>query len=108
MSELCGMDNDSMIADLKGQIFRLPQAEEKYVTSDEYLTGNIRKKIAELNNAPEGMNVSENRAALENAIPPRVEAKDISVKLGSHWIAPEYIRQFICENSIPTGMPSGI
>ena len=95
MSELCGMDKDSMIADLKGQIFRLPQAEEKYVTSDEYLTGNIRKKIAELNNAPEGMDVSENRAALENAIPPRVEAKDISVKLGSHWIAPEYIRQFI-------------
>lgn len=101
MSELCGMDNDSMIADLKGQIFRLPQAEEKYVTSDEYLTGNIRKKIAELNNAPEGMNVSENRAALENAIPPRVEAKDISVKLGSHWIAPEYIRQFICEKFNP-------
>ena len=101
MSELCGMDKDSMIADLKGQIFRLPQAEEKYVTSDEYLTGNIRKKIAELNNAPEGMNVSENRAALENAIPTRVEAKDISVKLGSHWIAPEYIRQFICEKFNP-------
>lgn len=101
MSELCGMDKDSMISDLQGQIFRLPQAEEKYVTSDEYLTGNIRKKIAELNNAPEGMNVSENRAALENAIPPRVEAKDISVKLGSHWIAPEYIRQFICEKFNP-------
>ena len=101
MSELCGMDKDSMISDLQGQIFCLPQEEEKYVTADEYLTGNIRKKIAELNNAPEGMDVSENRAALENAIPPRVEAKDISVKLGSHWIAPEYIRQFICEKFNP-------
>ena len=101
MSELCGMDKDRMIVDLKGQIFRLPQAEEKYVTADEYLTGNIRRKIAELNNAPEGMDVSENRAALEKAIPTRVEAKDISVKLGSHWIAPEYIRQFICEKFNP-------
>ena len=101
MSELCGMDKDRMIADLKGQIFRLPQAEEKYVTADEYLTGNIRRKIAELNNAPEGMDVSENRAALEKAIPTRVEAKDISVKLGSHWIAPEYIKQFICEKFNP-------
>lgn len=101
MSELCGMDKDRMIADLKGQIFRLPQAEEKYVTADEYLTGNIRRKIAELNNAPEGMDVSENRAALEKAIPTRVEAKDISVKLGSHWIDPEYIRQFICEKFNP-------
>ena len=101
MSELCGMDKDRMIADLKGQIFRLPQAEEKYVTADEYLTGNIRRKITELNNAPEGMDVSENRAALEKAIPARVEAKDISVKLGSHWIAPEYIKQFICEKFNP-------
>ena len=101
MSELCGMDKDSMISDLQGQIFRLPQEEEKYVTADEYLTGNIRKKIAELENAPEGMDVSENRAALEKAIPTRVEAKDISVKLGSHWIDPEYIRQFICEKFNP-------
>ena len=92
MSELCGMDKGSMISDLQGQIFRLPQEEEKYVTADEYLTGNIRKKIAELENAPEDMDVSENRAALEKAIPTRVEAKDISVKLGSHWIDPEYIR----------------
>ena len=101
MSELCGMDKDSMISDLQGQIFRLPQEEEKYVTADEYLTGNIRKKIAELENAPEDMDVSENRAALEKAIPTRVEAKDISVKLGSHWIDSEYIRQFICEKFNP-------
>ena len=101
MSELCGMDKERMIDDLRGQIFRLPQEEEKYVTADEYLSRNIRKKIAELNNAPEGMDVSENRAALENAIPTRVEAKDISVKLGSHWIDPEYIRQFICEKFNP-------
>lgn len=101
MSELCGMDKDSMISDLQGQIFRLPQGEEKYVTADEYLTGNIRKKIAELENAPEDMDVSENRAALEKAIPTRVEAKDISVKLGSHWIDSEYIRQFICEKFNP-------
>ena len=101
MSELCGMDKDRIIDDLRGQVFRLPQKEEKYVTTDEYLTGNIRKKIAELENAPVGMDVSENRTALEKAIPTRVEAKDISVKLGSHWIDPEYIRQFICEKFNP-------
>ena len=101
MSELCGMDKDSVISDIQGQIFRLPQEEEKYVTADEYLTGNIRKKISELENAPEDMDISENRAALEKAIPTRGEAKDISVKLGSHWIDPEYIRQFICEKFNP-------
>ena len=101
MTSLCGIEKDKLISELSRQIFRLPQEEEKYVTADEYLTGNIRKKIAELENAPEGMDVSENRAALEKAIPTRVEAKDIAVKLGSHWIDPEYIRQFICEKFNP-------
>ena len=102
MSELCGMDKDRMIDDIRGQILRLPQEEEKYITADEYLTGNIRKKIAELENAPEDMDVSENRAALEKAIPTRVEAKDISVKLGSHWVDPEFVTKFINEKFKPS------
>ena len=77
MTELCGMDKNTLINELEGQIFRLPQEEEKYVTADEYLTGNIRLKLRELNNAPDGMNVSRHREALEAAMPKRVEAKDI-------------------------------
>ncbi len=101
MTALCGMDKDRLISELSGQIFRLPQEEEKYVTADEYLTGNIRKKLRELENAPDDMDVSENRKALEAAMPPRVEAKDISVKLGAHWVDPMYIQQFICETFNP-------
>ena len=54
------------------------------MTADEYLTGNIRQKLRELNNAPIGMDVNRHREALEAAMPQKVEAKDISVKLGSH------------------------
>ena len=101
MTELCGMDKDTLINELEGQIFRLPQEEEKYVTADEYLTGNIRQKLRELNNAPVGMDVSRHREALEAAMPKKVEAKDISVKLGSHWVAPEFVTQFINEKFRP-------
>lgn len=101
MTSLCGIEKDKLISELSGQIFRLPQEEEKYVTADEYLTGNIRKKISELENAPEDMDISENRAALEAAMPPRVEAKDISVKLGAHWVDPKYIGEFINEKFNP-------
>lgn len=97
MTELCGMDKDTLINELEGQIFRLPQEEEKYVTADEYLTGNIRQKLRDLNNAPDGMDVSRHREALEAAMPKRVEAKDISVKLDSHWVAPEFVTKFINE-----------
>ena len=101
MTSLCGIEKDKLISELSGQIFRLPQEEEKYVTADEYLTGNIRKKISELENAPEDMDISENRAALEAAMPTRVEAKDISVKLGAHWVDPKYIGEFINEKFNP-------
>ena len=101
MTELCGRDKDTLINELEGQIFRLPQKEEKYVTADEYLTGNIRQKLRELNNAPIGMDVSRHREALEAAMPKKIEAKDISVKLGSHWVAPEFVTQFINEKFRP-------
>ncbi len=97
MTQLCGMDKDSLITALDGQIFKLPQEQEKYVTADEYLSGNIRKKIAELKNAPDDYDYSKNCKALEAAIPPLVEAKDISVNLGAAWIDPKYIKEFIIE-----------
>ena len=102
MTELCGMDKNTLINELEGQIFRLPQEEEKYVTADEYLTGNIRQKLRELNNAPIGMDVSRHREALEAAMPKKVEAKDISVKLGSHWVDPEFVTKFINEKFKPS------
>lgn len=102
MTELCGMDKDTLINELEGQIYRLPQEEEKYVTADEYLTGNIRMKLRQLEYAPEGMDVSRHREALEAAMPKRVEAKDISVKLGSHWVDPEFVTRFINEKFRPS------
>ena len=101
MTELSGIDKNKLISELSGQIFRLPQEKEKYVTADEYLTGNIRKKLRELENAPDDMDISENKKALEAAMPPRVEAKDISVKLGAHWVDSKYIKQFIFEKFRP-------
>ena len=102
MTELCGMDKNTLINELEGQLFRLPQEEEKYVTADEYLTGNIRQKLRELNNAPIGMDVSRHREALEAAMPKKVEAKDISVKLGSHWVDSEFVTKFINEKFKPS------
>ena len=103
MSEISSMSKDELVSELteQGQIFRLPQEQEKYVTADEYLTGNIRKKIRELENAPAGMDVSDHREALTAALPPRIEAKDISLKLGASWIPPKCIKDFILDHFNP-------
>lgn len=101
MTELCGMDKDRLISELDGQIYKLPQETEKYVTADEYLSGNIRKKMLDIANSGNPNEYEKNYAALQAAMPPRVEAKDIAVKLGSHWVDPKYIRQFILEKFKP-------
>lgn len=101
MIDLCGMDKDRLISELEGQIYKLPQETEKYVTADEYLSGNIRKKMSEIEECPNSKDFEKNYEALKAAMPPRVEAKDISVKLGSHWVDPKYIKQFIVEKLKP-------
>lgn len=101
MTELCGMEKDKLISELDGQIYKLPQETEKYVTADEYLSGNIRKKLLDIANSDDPKAYEKNYEALQTAMPPRVEAKDISVKLGSHWVDPKYIRQFILEKLNP-------
>ena len=106
MQSLCGIDKDKMIEQLDGQIFRLPQEEEKYVTSDEYLSGNIRKKIREIENCYDPKAYEKNKNALQEVLPPRVEAKDIAVKLGANWVDTIYIRQFIEEKFKPDAQTS--
>ncbi|MCM1524784.1 MAG: DUF3849 domain-containing protein [Ruminococcus sp.] len=101
MTELCGMDKEKLISELEGRIYKLPIEKEKYVTADEYLSGNIRKKITDIVNCDDPKAYEKNYEALQAAMPPRVEAKDISVKLGSHWVDPDYIRQFILEKFQP-------
>lgn len=101
MQSITDKTEDELVKDLEGQIFRIPDTpteEKKYVTADEYLSGNVREKlniarrIAEAN-AEFEVNVRE----LEKVIPEDIKASEIAIKLGATWIPPEYIEQFIYE-----------
>ena len=96
MSQLTGFDRDKIISDLQGVIFKLPDT-DTYVPADEYLSGNIRHK---LETAQQAFNAGDtslavNITALQKAMPERLEASSIDVRLGSTWIKPEYIRDFV-------------
>ena len=97
MSELTGKDKETIINELKGVIFKVP-IEEIYVTADEYLSGNVREKLkiaeSQLNEHPEYQINIDN---LKEVIPQDLTASEIGIKLGSTWIPPEVIRQFIFE-----------
>ena len=96
MSQLTGFDKEKIISDLQGVIFKLPDT-DTYVPADEYLSGNIRQK---LETAQQAFNTGDtslavNITALQKAMPERLEASSIDVRLGSTWIKPEYIRDFV-------------
>lgn len=98
MSQLTGFDKEKLIEDLQGSIYRIPNT-DKYVTSDEYLSGNILKKLEEAQNAFDkgDSSLAINIQALEKAMPEKIQASDIDVRLGATWINPEYIKDFVYE-----------
>lgn len=89
-------------SDLKGVIYKNPEKGDDelsgWETADEYLSGNIRDKLAAAKAAAEQNNFyDENVNALEMAMPKKLEPGEINVKLGSSWIDEKYIAQFIYE-----------
>ena len=99
ISSLTNKDNDSVINELINMnlIYNVPNTDE-YQTADEYLSGNIRKKLDTAKIASESdTKYQRNVEALEKAMPERILAKDISLRLGSTWIPLEYYQQFMEE-----------
>ena len=102
MGQLTGKDEDTLFADLQGVVFLNPdyreRGGEKYLPADEYLSGNVRRKLAEVRaKAETEPQYLPNVEALEKVQPVDLTASEISVKLGATWLDPGYIRQFIFE-----------
>ena len=97
MSELTGKREENVTKELVGVIFQNPVT-EKWETADEYLSGNVREKLATAKvfaeNHPEyAMNVT----ALEGVQPKELDASEIEVRIGATWIDTKYIEDFMSE-----------
>ena len=102
MGQLTGKNEDTLFADLQGVVFLNPdyreKGGEKYLPADEYLSGNVRRKLAEVRaKAETEPQYLPNVEALEKVQPVDLTASEISVRLGATWLDPAYIRQFIFE-----------
>ena len=103
MAELTGKSEEEIASDLTGVIFRLPapvddEGKPRYVTADEYLSGNVRQKLRDARAAADLSPIFEpNVKALEKAQPKDLDASEIDVRLGATWVDKEYIQQFMHE-----------
>ena len=103
MASLTGRTGDELAEELRGVIFQVPGQTEPdgtphYVTTDEYLSGNVRQKLRQAQRAAErDPAFSINVEALTAAQPKDLDASEIEVRLGATWIDKEYIQQFMYE-----------
>ena len=103
MEQLTGKTSEELSAELQGVIFRVsgqaePDGRPHYVTSDEYLSGNVRRKLRQAQRAAEqDPAFAVNVEALTAAQPKDLDASEIEVRLGATWIDKEYIQQFMYE-----------
>ena len=103
MQELVGKTEEEIYDDLRGVIFLNPLFDEnngadKYINADEYLSGNVREKLAVATKLAESNpEYNINVMALKDVQPEELSASEISVRLGSTWIPPKYVEQFVHE-----------
>ena len=118
MAQLTGKTEDELETELSGVIFRDIQCEErsdwipaasmdlkKYpvISSDEYLSGNVRRKLRMAKAMYEALPDNEkgkiraNVEALETAQPKDLEASEIDLRLGAAWLDKRYVQQFMYE-----------
>ena len=96
MMELSGKSEAELTEELRGVIFMNPLTDE-WETADEYLSGNVREKLAVAKRSAElsPADYRPNVEALERVQPVDLTASEISVRLGATWLPPEIVEQFM-------------
>ncbi len=101
IAQLSGVTEDEAIKELEGEIWNDPEA--GWVTADEYLSGNIKEKVALAEQAAKSDPIyKKNIEALTPLIPEDLPPSQIRANLGAPWIEPRDIQEFI-RDLIPQG-----
>ena len=118
MAELSGKTEEELETELSGVIFRDIHCAEKkedialahadlsrysFVTADEYLSGNVRRKLRiakalqEVLPEEQKAAIQQNISALEAVQPVDLTAGEIGVRIGVNWVPKEVYEQFMYE-----------
>ena len=95
MANALGKSKEGIAKELEGKIIKDPVSEQ-YVPMDEYLSENVRQKLAFAEEAAKtDLDYTKNIDALKKVIPEDVKIEDIDITLGSPAITPEDVQAFV-------------
>ena len=118
MSELSGKSEDELVQELSGVIYRnvrcgltpeeispvqLDLAAYPYVTAEEFLSGNVRKKLRMLQALQAALPAEKKQelagylSAMEAVQPTELTAAEIGVRIGASWVPTDVYQQFMFE-----------
>ena len=118
MSELSGKSEDELVQELSGVIYRnvrcgltpeeispvqLDLAAYPYITAEEFLSGNVRKKLRMLQALQAALPAEKKDAlagylsAMEAVQPTELTAAEIGVRIGASWVPTDVYQQFMFE-----------
>ena len=118
MSERSGKSEEELVQELSGVIYRnihcgltpqeispaqLDLSAYPYVTAEEFLSGNVRKKLQMVNALQAALPAEKKQelagyaAALEAVQPPDLTVAEIGVRIGASWVPAEIYQQFMFE-----------
>jgi N12 class adenine-specific DNA methylase len=94
LGELLGRDPDDAVGLLGDRVYLDPTTSD-WVVAEEYLSGNVRVKLREAEQAIEGdPSMQRNATALQEVVPRDVTADELAGTLGAPWIDPALIQAF--------------
>lgn len=93
MSQLYGKTESAIVSELGDLVFE--STPNSWESRDEYLSGNVKQKLAMAERMAKDMpRFERNVQALKDVQPEDIEAVDIRVKPGAHWLPPEVVTEF--------------
>jgi N12 class adenine-specific DNA methylase len=91
---LCERSREEVLSALEGLVYETPCGE--YVTAEEYLSGDVRQKLREVELAAEfNLDFAKNVEALRAVQPTNLGRDEIIVRLGAAWVPEVFVGDFI-------------
>ena len=99
IANLVSKSEEEVFEELDGLIYKEPtiskqRQQDTWVTSAEYLSGNVREKLNQAESLNDDGSLDKNIEALKAVQPKELTAEEIDISLGAIWIPSSIIKQF--------------